>query len=118
MMQSLRDSSQQDRRVYVGNLSYDVKWHHLKDFMRQAGEVLFADVLLLPNGMSKVGTTVKILGVFFFFLVFSFVGFLWDVVIDGDGHGRPRVTCRDAGLWNMPLGIKLRLLLTPSAIKI
>ena len=35
MMQSLRDSSQQERRVYVGNLSYDVKWHHLKDFMRQ-----------------------------------------------------------------------------------
>ena len=34
-MQSLRDTSQQDRRVYVGNLSYDVKWHHLKDFMRQ-----------------------------------------------------------------------------------
>ncbi|KAJ5638103.1 hypothetical protein N7490_007982 [Penicillium lividum] len=53
MMQSVRDSSQQDRRVYVGNLSYEVKWHHLKDFMRQAGEVLFADVLLLPNGMSK-----------------------------------------------------------------
>lgn len=75
MMASVRESSQQDRRVYVGNLSYDVKWHHLKDFMRQgnathflicsikrnglttsaAGEVLFADVLLLPNGMSKVG---------------------------------------------------------------
>jgi hypothetical protein len=70
MMASLRDNSQQDRRVYVGNLSYDVKWHHLKDFMRQgssfpllwpvahvlsAGEVLYADVLLLPNGMSKVG---------------------------------------------------------------
>lgn len=35
MMQSVRDSSQQDRRVYVGNLAYDVKWHHLKDFMRQ-----------------------------------------------------------------------------------
>jgi RNA recognition motif-containing protein len=35
MMQTIRDSSQQDRRVYVGNLSYDVKWHHLKDFMRQ-----------------------------------------------------------------------------------
>jgi hypothetical protein len=34
-MASLRDNSQQDRRVYVGNLSYDVKWHHLKDFMRQ-----------------------------------------------------------------------------------
>ncbi|CAH0015846.1 unnamed protein product, partial [Clonostachys rhizophaga] len=53
MMSSIRETSQQDRRVYVGNLSYDVKWHHLKDFMRQAGEVLFADVLLLPNGMSK-----------------------------------------------------------------
>lgn len=35
MMQGVRDSSQQDRRVYVGNLAYDVKWHHLKDFMRQ-----------------------------------------------------------------------------------
>ncbi|ETI24965.1 hypothetical protein G647_04335 [Cladophialophora carrionii CBS 160.54] len=58
MMQSVRESSQQDRRVYVGNLAYDVKWHHLKDFMRQAGEVLFADVLLLPNGMSKVGAIV------------------------------------------------------------
>lgn len=71
MMQSVRDNSQQDRRVYVGNLAYDVKWHHLKDFMRNgkiasryeddscsrstAGEVLFADVLQLPNGMSKVG---------------------------------------------------------------
>ncbi|CAK7274329.1 g-strand binding protein [Sporothrix epigloea] len=55
MLSNVRESSQQDRRVYVGNLSYDVKWHHLKDFMRQAGEVVFADVLLLPNGMSKVG---------------------------------------------------------------
>lgn len=44
MMSSIRESSQQDRRVYVGNLSYDVKWHHLKDFMRQ-GKRCF---LLLP----------------------------------------------------------------------
>ena len=36
-MNNVRESSQQDRRVYVGNLSYDVKWHHLKDFMRQGG---------------------------------------------------------------------------------
>src|SRR5262249_49842774 len=35
IMSSIRENSQQDRRVYVGNLSYDVKWHHLKDFMRQ-----------------------------------------------------------------------------------
>jgi hypothetical protein len=34
MMSNIRETSQQDRRVYVGNLSYDVKWHHLKDFMR------------------------------------------------------------------------------------
>lgn len=34
-MTNIRETSQQDRRVYVGNLSYDVKWHHLKDFMRQ-----------------------------------------------------------------------------------
>ena len=34
-MANVRENSQQDRRVYVGNLSYDVKWHHLKDFMRQ-----------------------------------------------------------------------------------
>ncbi|CCJ28585.1 unnamed protein product, partial [Pneumocystis jirovecii] len=53
MMNHIREASQQDRRVYIGNLSYDVKWHHLKDFMKQAGEVIFADVLMLPNGMSK-----------------------------------------------------------------
>lgn len=39
-MQTIRESSQQDRRVYVGNLSYDVKWHHLKDFMRQGTSAL------------------------------------------------------------------------------
>ena len=39
-----------------------------------AGEVLFADVLLLPNGMSKVGTTVKDTGCFF--LVYFFCGLL------------------------------------------
>ena len=35
MMSSIRETSQQDRRVYVGNLAYDVKWHHLKDYMRK-----------------------------------------------------------------------------------
>jgi RNA recognition motif-containing protein len=50
---SSQTMSQQDRRVYVGNLSYEVKWHHLKDFMRQAGNVLYADVLQLANGRSK-----------------------------------------------------------------
>ena len=46
-MASVRESSQQDRRVYVGNLSYDVKWHHLKDFMRQ-GEIQFMHILVSP----------------------------------------------------------------------
>lgn len=27
--------SHRDCRVYVGNLPYEVKWHHLKDFMRE-----------------------------------------------------------------------------------
>jgi RNA recognition motif-containing protein len=39
-MANARENSQQDRRVYVGNLSYDVKWHHLKDFMRQGEPAL------------------------------------------------------------------------------
>ena len=30
-------------RVYVGNLSWSVKWQDLKDHMRQAGEVVHAD---------------------------------------------------------------------------
>ncbi|ANB15462.1 Hrb1p [Sugiyamaella lignohabitans] len=43
----------QDRRVYVGNLAYDVRWQQLKDFMKQAGDVVRADVLIGPNGRSK-----------------------------------------------------------------
>ncbi|KAF9924195.1 hypothetical protein FBU30_005790 [Linnemannia zychae] len=42
-----------DRRVYVGNLSYDVAWTDLKDFMREVGPVAHADVLLSPDGRSK-----------------------------------------------------------------
>ena len=42
VMNNIRETSQQDRRVYVGNLSYDVKWHHLKDFMRQGSCLLLA----------------------------------------------------------------------------
>ncbi|KAF9331982.1 hypothetical protein BGZ91_011886 [Linnemannia elongata] len=42
-----------DRRVYVGNLAYDVAWTDLKDFMREVGPVAHADVLLGPDGRSK-----------------------------------------------------------------
>lgn len=46
MLNDKRDSSQQDRRVYVGNLSYDVKWHHLKDYMRGGDyDILVSDYM-------------------------------------------------------------------------
>lgn len=43
----------QGRRVYVGNLSWDVAWQDLKDHMREAGEVLHAEVITEANGRSK-----------------------------------------------------------------
>lgn len=46
--------SVQAHRVYVGNLPYAVGWRELKDFMREAGEVSFAEVLMGPDGRSKV----------------------------------------------------------------
>ncbi|KAG0263162.1 hypothetical protein DFQ27_001906 [Actinomortierella ambigua] len=45
--------SYRDRRVYVGNLAYDVDWTRLKDFMREVGPVAHADVLLGADGRSK-----------------------------------------------------------------
>ena len=44
-----RQNSQQDRRVYVGNLSYDVKWHHLKDHMREGTRISFPSYLLTTS---------------------------------------------------------------------
>ncbi|KAF8499503.1 hypothetical protein JB92DRAFT_2743421 [Gautieria morchelliformis] len=46
-------NSKRENRVYVGNLSYDVKYRDLIEFMRGAGEVLFAEVLVTPTGVSK-----------------------------------------------------------------
>ena len=46
-------SEKQDCRVYVGNLSWDVSWQDLKDHMRDAGEVTFAEVMTQPDGRSK-----------------------------------------------------------------
>ncbi|KIJ95074.1 hypothetical protein K443DRAFT_134539 [Laccaria amethystina LaAM-08-1] len=45
--------SKRENRVYVGNLSYEVKYRDLMEFMRGAGEVLFAEVLVTPTGVSK-----------------------------------------------------------------
>ena len=43
----------QDCRVYVGNLSWDVSWQDLKDHMRSAGDVSFAEVMQEQDGRSK-----------------------------------------------------------------
>ncbi|TPX58835.1 hypothetical protein SpCBS45565_g07902 [Spizellomyces sp. 'palustris'] len=48
-----RPPSKKECRVYVGNLAYEVGWQDLKDFMRKAGEVVFADILTGPGGRSK-----------------------------------------------------------------
>jgi len=47
------DPESQSRRVYVGNLSWDVTWSELKDHMRTAGDVVRADVICEHNGRSK-----------------------------------------------------------------
>lgn len=39
--------------MYVGNLAWDVSWQDLKDHMRAAGDVVYADVMKLPDGKSK-----------------------------------------------------------------
>lgn len=39
--------------VFVGNLSYEATWFQLKDFMRDAGEIIHADVVKFSDGKSK-----------------------------------------------------------------
>eukprot|EP00392_Amoebophrya_sp_AT5.2_P008105 g8124.t1 len=39
-------------QVYVGNLSYHTSWQSLKDFMGEAGEVVYCDILRSPDGRS------------------------------------------------------------------
>ena len=41
------------RRVYVGNLAWSVTWQALKDHMRKAGEVAFAEVFTERDGRSR-----------------------------------------------------------------
>ncbi|KAL3808643.1 hypothetical protein ACHAXA_006630 [Cyclostephanos tholiformis] len=49
------DVVEQNRRVYVGNLSYQVTWRELKDHMRSGGsyDVVRADVLMGYDGRSR-----------------------------------------------------------------
>ena len=39
--------------VYVGNLSWDVSWQDLKDHMKNAGNVVHADVMMGNDGRSR-----------------------------------------------------------------
>ncbi|KAL6588704.1 hypothetical protein U3516DRAFT_574650 [Neocallimastix sp. 'constans'] len=41
----IRRSSNKNCRVYVSNLSFDVSWQNLKDYMKQAGKVIYADII-------------------------------------------------------------------------
>ena len=47
------------KRVFVGNLSWDVSWQDLKDHMRKAGDVVHADVLKRRDGKSSGGGIVE-----------------------------------------------------------
>jgi RNA recognition motif-containing protein len=48
-----RGSGEPGRRIYVGNLSWQTSWQELKDHFKQAGEVLYADVLTSSDGRSR-----------------------------------------------------------------
>ena len=48
-----------ERRVYVGNLSWNVTWKELKDYMKQIGHVVHADVLMYRDGRSSGGGIVE-----------------------------------------------------------
>lgn len=41
------------RRVYVGNLTWATDWRALKDYMRAAGDVSYANIFEYPDGKSK-----------------------------------------------------------------
>mmetsp|Transcript_27543 Transcript_27543/g.66968 ORF Transcript_27543/g.66968 Transcript_27543/m.66968 type:complete len:432 (+) Transcript_27543:86-1381(+) len=47
------DDQAQTRRVYVGNLSWEVQWQELKDHMKSVGNVVHAEVICEHNGRSK-----------------------------------------------------------------
>lgn len=42
-----------NRRVYVGNLSYEVSWQDLKDHFRPVGQIVHADIFRDQGGRSK-----------------------------------------------------------------
>jgi len=53
MVSSGGGDSNSSLKVFVGNLSWEVTWQDLKDHMRQAGVVAYADVMMENDGRSK-----------------------------------------------------------------
>ncbi|BEI90470.1 uncharacterized protein CcaverHIS019_0305400 [Cutaneotrichosporon cavernicola] len=47
-----------NRNVFVNNIPFGASWQDLKDLMRQAGEVIRADVAMTPDGRPKGNGTV------------------------------------------------------------
>ncbi|KAI9593510.1 hypothetical protein BDF19DRAFT_467124 [Syncephalis fuscata] len=45
--------SRHECRVYIGNLAYRVRLEELRDFMEQAGEVVYVEIMTMPGGRSK-----------------------------------------------------------------
>ncbi|KAG0748775.1 hypothetical protein G6F57_005189 [Rhizopus arrhizus] len=50
---SPRYEGRPDCTVFIGNLPYETSWYQLKDFMRDAGHVVHADIVKCNNGRSK-----------------------------------------------------------------
>ncbi|GAX14247.1 hypothetical protein FisN_1Hh441 [Fistulifera solaris] len=49
------DHNAKSRRVYVGNLAWDVEWQDLKDFCKQAGDVVHAEIIKESGGIRSKG---------------------------------------------------------------
>lgn len=47
------NSTDKFKKVFVGNLNFTTNWQTLKDYMKKAGNVQFADVFLDHKGRSK-----------------------------------------------------------------
>ncbi len=45
--------------MFVSNLAYEVQWQDLKDYMRNAGSVIRADIFVGADGRSKGLGTVE-----------------------------------------------------------
>lgn len=52
----MRDAYGKDvsgKRVFVSNLAFETQWKYLKDHMRQAGDVVRADIFENKDGSSR-----------------------------------------------------------------